>query len=214
MPTYIWHAHVDAGAPDSVHCILLDELGDTIADGTREFAQALFDALGVDARAERWEIKPYRSSYFSDFLDSDDWRDVWQVVWSAHLTADRAVELEDTGEPIVETEAEDDSWTDQKRVRDDARLPCLVIADFDDEEERARARSRVEGRALQAARGEAGAPPPAFHEAEVADGVRQLQVDLGPFDSAFYAEGSGYAVRVREACERAGGTVNYQDRFA
>jgi hypothetical protein len=49
--------------------------------GSAELTRAFLDAWGIAGEVEGWSVERVRTSYFSDDLDSDDWRDRWQRSW-------------------------------------------------------------------------------------------------------------------------------------
>ena len=54
--------------------------------------------------------------------------------------------------------------------------------------------------------------PPIFSYSEVPGKHKQLQVDLGMFQSEFFEQGADYAERVMDVCRKLGGTVHYEER--
>src|SRR5664279_1395855 len=51
----------------------------------RELAQACLRAWGMKATATEVRVRRVRSSYFTDYADSEDWRDRWPSVWGVDL---------------------------------------------------------------------------------------------------------------------------------
>jgi hypothetical protein len=49
--------------------------------GTAELTRAFLDAWGIAGEVEAWSVERIRTSYFSDYLNDDDWRDRWQRAW-------------------------------------------------------------------------------------------------------------------------------------
>jgi len=204
---YIWSPTVVDGATLELLITRGDVSG--IADGTREFAQVLLATLGVNADVTAWTVEPFRSTYFSEYLDEEDWRDRWQPVWRIGIQTSAEIDsLPEPAENGVGTDAGDDSWTPERRLRDDAEIRCLVLADFavDETAEVERAVSDL----VVSARGEV----PQFRHVTIPGAIHQLQIDLGTFPASFFSGRAELAAKTTEVCEALGGTVHFQQRPA
>jgi len=189
--------------------------GDTtgIAEGTQEFAQQILETLGVRVRAKGWEVTPYRSKYFSEYLGEKDWRDNWQLIWKMRIETTEPL----TGTPKAEssgigTDAFDNSFNPLNRMRDDATVRCLVVADFSNAKARDAAAEAVEELASANDERDQRFRTPEFSHAKLSNGVEQLQIDLGPFPASFYSKGAKLAEEVITVCKKAGATVHFQER--
>lgn len=54
-------------------------------DGTVEWVNSCLLSFGVDAVVSSWQVVPFRSHYFTDYRDSDDWKDQWQIGWTVQV---------------------------------------------------------------------------------------------------------------------------------
>jgi hypothetical protein len=184
-----------------------------IADGTSEFARAVLEGIGVKADVSAWTVTPCRTKYFSEYLGEPDWRDNWQLVWKIRIQTtmpvDRLPELKQNG---IGTDAGDNSWSPDKRVKDDDAVRCLVIADFKTENARSSAEAAVAQCFSADVRERYRVGPPELRHARIPPKIEQLQIDLGLFAGRFYADGADYAETVMDACKKAKGTVHFQQR--
>src|SRR5678815_1054157 len=89
------------------------------------------DSIGIDAKPRRWSLDFVRTPYFSDYLDADDWRDLWQPAWRVFVEVSKARKIPKNRVPYFETNSADASWTpkDYHGTRKTAR--AVVIADFE-----------------------------------------------------------------------------------
>ena len=53
--------------------------------GTAPWMAAALQALDLSAHVDGWEVRPTRTHYFSDYLDSEEWRDRWQEAWTVRV---------------------------------------------------------------------------------------------------------------------------------
>ena len=58
----------------------------SMANGTEELIERCLGAFGVVARVRSWSVAPFRSHYFTDYADSEDWTDRWQLGWRVDVT--------------------------------------------------------------------------------------------------------------------------------
>jgi hypothetical protein len=164
--------------------------------GTPEMVAQVLEDLGVEAAAAGWTMDRYRTGYFTDYHDSEDWRDRWQQAWRLRIELADTPREPDASEPIP-TEATDASWAPDD---DPGTLPsatCLILADFENEEELARARKGV-AELLPTARIDVGTAYGRFP---------QLRIDLGERPDSFYEGGAAEAERAGEECRRHGGVL-------
>ncbi|MDQ3819310.1 MAG: hypothetical protein M3362_16760 [Acidobacteriota bacterium] len=54
-------------------------------DGTSEWVKDCLSAFGLDVDVSTWEVKPFRSHYFSDYWDSTNWQDRWTAGWNIRV---------------------------------------------------------------------------------------------------------------------------------
>ena len=57
-------------------------------EGTPELIAACLRGCGLEARPASWRVTPFRSHYFTDYGDSDDWMARWDVGWAVHVNTD------------------------------------------------------------------------------------------------------------------------------
>ena len=206
---YVWSPSKSDNNASVVEVLLTRGDTDSIAEGSMAFGQEIIKSIGLDDRVTGCAVKAFRSNYFSEYLGESDWRDVWQPVWKVEIAVNKpnvlVPQLRTNG---IGTDAEDESWTPQKRLRDDTMLNCLVIADFKNSKGRERARNAI------VESGAAGPTRiiPTFHETRIVNKYEELQIDLGPFPARFYSEGASYAESTIDICRRLKGSVNFQQR--
>jgi hypothetical protein len=215
MNCYIWNPYVPPGRPNRLKFVLTDQYGYSIAHGTQEFIEHLLKDLGVKANVEGWSIKPYRSNYYTDFLGEEDWRDVWQIVWKGYIsTAEKISALPKIIGPYIGSDATDQSASFANRLREEEEVSCLVVSDFESEERRLRAQEAILNDDLvKKMQRNYGVSKPTFCHTESLGKYKQLQADLGKFQSSFFAQGANYAEHVLELCKQEGGTVHFADRL-
>jgi len=54
-------------------------------DATREWIEDCFAAFELKASVSTWEVRPFRSHYFSSYPDEDDWQDRWTRAWNVSV---------------------------------------------------------------------------------------------------------------------------------
>lgn len=213
---HIWNPAIVPDHPDSLEFILTRGDSDAVAGGTRQFAEELLQDIGIQATVTSWSIKPYRTSYFSEYLDSDDWQDTWQPVWKVRIvTTAHLGRVPKIDGPWTETDATDGSWSRADYLDDDTVIGCLVISDFTRKAALNKAQSAItKDETVQAMQRRYAVRAPAFSHSVALGKYPQLQIDLGAFPGEFFAHGADYAVHVRECCRQMGGRVNFADRLA
>lgn len=214
MGCYIWHPHILPSIPTLLECVATDEYGWSIAHGTEKFSTTLLADLGIKAGVKSWFIKPYRSCYYTDFLGlSDDWRDLWQIVWKIRIVlTDLVKTMPVFAEPYVVSEAMDESATFSDRLKEDSVVACLVVSDFDDDMNLQKVQNQILGDALKPLQQKYAVGMPTFHHLRALGHFEQLQINLGEFAGEFYASGADYAQRALELCRQQGGTTHFLAR--
>jgi len=214
MSCYIWNPYIVTNCPDTIEFVLTDQECNSIAQGTNKFIENLLRDIGIEANVASWLIKPCRSNYYTDFLGEDDWRDVWQLVWKTRaVTMEEITGLPKLSEPYIESEADDESWSFADRLHDDATVGCLVISDFDNEEDRQKTQAAIANDELiKNMQKQYSVSTLTFSYSELLGKYKQLQIYLGDFPGEFFAQGADYAEHVLELCKQAGGTVHFQSR--
>jgi hypothetical protein len=106
-----------------------------------DFACKLLQAIEIEADIEQFEIKPYRCYYYSHYQSSKyPWYDRWYAFWKVIIstlqpivlkTFMEEIPLEAFGSEIINHPNESDS------------TGCLVIADFESEENRDYAEEKI-----------------------------------------------------------------------
>src|SRR5260370_34107631 len=131
---HIWNPYIVPNQPRKLEFMLTRSDADGVAGGTKEFMEEMLRDIGTKADVINWSIKPYRSNYYSDYLDIDDWRGTWEPIWKVIIeTVSEFNPLPKINSPWIETDAVDGSWLFTTRLRDDVDINCVVISDFDDE---------------------------------------------------------------------------------
>jgi hypothetical protein len=207
---YVWNPSLVKQDPPTLTFVLSTGDGDQIGRGTDEFIAGLLRDLQVTVPPVRWSLLPFRAYYFRDpDLSGPDWQDLWPMMWLATVEVPTVpMQVPVTWHGPRGTDA--NNVDDASFSRDDHWLywpsaHCLVIADFANEEARARAKSTV---IAMHQRGELTRSP-SFHYGEAAGRYPTLYVDLGDRPNAFYESGAEEAERVRALLEKMGGTTHY-----
>ncbi|MFE7705454.1 hypothetical protein ACFU6I_06540 [Streptomyces sp. NPDC057486] len=60
-----------------------------VSSGSMDFIQEISDALHLPLQVKDWSITPFRSAYYSDYPESDDWEDQFPLCWRITLTGQR-----------------------------------------------------------------------------------------------------------------------------
>jgi hypothetical protein len=208
---YIWNPYL---VPDN-RSILEFVLTNGDVDGIgqdKEFIENILKDINVKADVANWSIEPYRTSYYSDYLDGDDWRDTWQPIWKVRVIMKEEIDsLPRYKTPSIETNATGEDWS--ARPSNNAIIGCLVIADFKSESSLQKAQAAIASRSLKQMQEKYSVGIPTFSRSEVLRKYKQLQINLGKFPGEFFASGADYAERVMDLCRKARGTVHYDDRL-
>jgi hypothetical protein len=177
----------------------------------KDFVEALLADLGVKRQAKKWSLHPCRSRYFSEYLEGDDWRDVWPIVWRFQVELDGPLgALQERKDPLGTNATGHDRWDGPEK---DDPLSCLVVADFRTKSDLEKAQKAIltdKRRAEMQREQRVGDPVLSYGTAW--DRHWQLRVQLGVFPSSFYADGAKYARYVDRLCERAKGTTHHSKR--
>ncbi|MEV7630680.1 hypothetical protein [Actinoplanes sp. NPDC089786] len=86
---YVWLNRFDQGDGVAVVEVRRANVG-RVVDGDPEFTQGLADAVSLPLTVRKWSIEPFRSLYYSDYPDADDWEDRFPEAWRVTLTGDPA----------------------------------------------------------------------------------------------------------------------------
>jgi len=189
-----------------------------IGQGTKEFMQEILRDIGFESEVVMWVLQPFRSKYYSEFVGADDWRDNWILNWLVSVeTLEPLGRLPLRSFPLIGTDAFDSTWGTAKILDDDAIVNCLVISDFESENQREEAQKfiseTVTNGKLKKLREINSAGLPTYSYSEILGKYKQLQVNLGKFPRSFFAQGANYAQEVMELCKRMDGTVSFEDRL-
>jgi hypothetical protein len=208
----LWNPNTPPKRPNELEFVITRGDAYGVAKGTRQFFTQAAQALGVSAEVESWDVRAFRSKYYTDYLGEPDWRDNWQLVWQAKLVMAAPIgKLPRSAAPWAELNAFDDTWHESSGAG--GKVGCLVVADFADAGSRTKARQLIEAdpqaKALQA---RYHLPDPAFGTSKVVGKFPQLQVDLGQVSDDFFANGADYAEHVMDLCRKAKGTVHFAAR--
>lgn len=210
MTFTIWNPYVPTNQDHCVKCVVMNA---EIMSGIgleNEFAAGILADIGIEAKIVHWLPTPYRSNYYTDYLDLDDWRDTWTIVWQAKITTDRPITSLTQNDLMswIPTDTTVHQWLPSPK--DDEAIACLAVSDFDSELSRQQAEKAIISFA------ELNAPElrtkPRFYKQMILKKYYQLQIDLGLFPSAFYQSGADYAQQILNLCKEAGGTVHNEDR--
>ena len=188
-----------------------------IGTGTDEFINGLIQDIGVETEAVKWTLNPFRSTYYSDFGKTDDWRLKWVINWKVRVELAENANLSGTiNSPVIETNAFDVSWLSAKFPGDESILRCYVIADFESEAHLKQAQNSIlefieHNSDLPVLKSEANIGFPIFTESLLLGKYCHLEIDLGEFPSSFFRDGADYAERIVEICRQNRGSTNYQN---
>lgn len=206
---FIWSPSIVEGKSNAIEVVITRGDNGAVSRGTEEFASGILETIGIYRRVVGWQVTPFRSKYFSEYLGEADWRDNWQLVWRVEIDTDApAGPLPKLKRNGIGTEVVDETWTPAQRLPDDAKVKCLIIADFKTVKARVAAHDAITKR--QQNESQERLQDPAFHVALVPPGFEELQIDLGPFDGKFYERGAEYAESIMEICRKHKGSVHFQ----
>lgn len=210
---FIWSPCIMPGDPKTIEFIVTNS---AVAYGIardQEFIEHLLRDIGLITNVSNWSIKPYRSNYFSEYLDEDDWRGIWQIVWKIRVTTTKKIRTSSKlKKPWIDSNATGKDWWDGPD--ESAALGCLVICDFMSEAELQKAKAKItDDIILQQMRSQYSVDKPQYSRSKYLGKYEQLQIDLGQFTREFYSKGADYAMRTLELCKKAGATIHYEDRL-
>jgi hypothetical protein len=205
---YVWDPSV---SDDKRHVRFILTNGD-VTSGTfdeAEFAASVLQEMKVDASIKSVSVTPFRSRYYSEYLDEDDWRAIWPVVWSYDLELRKPI----VSWRVKSTEPLGTNATGTGRLvpgpKDKDVVACLVCAKFSSATRAAKATTQAESDAdCEEFRGKYKVGRPKVRQSKLGKSV-QLQLDLGRFSAQFFAKGADYAMRVQEVCEENHGVVHH-----
>jgi hypothetical protein len=207
---YLWDPYLIEGSDRDLGFMITN--GDVTGGifRSKDFLEALLRDAELEVEVDRWSIEAYRSKYYSEYLDGEDWRDIWPVVWKVRVRAAREIgRMPKMSHRWIESNATGPNWTQGPKA--DASVGCLVVADFADRKDLEKAEQAVAGGELEASRREHSAKPPSFDRAHLKR-FWELQIDLGEFPGRFFSEGAPYAESVINTCEKAGGRTHFEQR--
>ncbi len=176
-----------------------------------EFIQNLLSDLKIEAKIETWSVVPYRSNYYSEYLDEHDWRGKWQIVWKFSIFMKECiVKLPAINVPWIATNATGQKWWDGPDDNDP--INCLVISDFDNNIKLQKAQKAInQEKNLALLRTRYSVRLPKYSYSEVLGKYKQLQVDLDRFPAIFFKQGADYAEEVLKLCRQFNGIIHYQE---
>lgn len=174
-----------------------------LARGEDAVIAAVLSAVGVAGKVASWRFVAGRSHYFGSYRENaQEWREAWDLAF--RITA--VVEDPHHFPPVpswgyFEFSTIDRTYFSHGSPEDDASWPCLVVADFLDEQQLDAAR--------RATRDLAGTS-----QVTIGRGFGrypQLRIELGDRPREFYEEGAGEAERLLAALVAHGASVRYLD---
>jgi hypothetical protein len=206
-----------------------------IQDGTAAMLSEMLADLGLAGAAfTQWTVARFVTNYLMDSPPSDDWRDQWADTWEINVQLAAPIALVVEATTLIRTYARDASWRGD-RTSHPAR--CVVIADFYSADTLGKAlpilrqinRLQLDPALLDVlharvpfvakavfARVQAAyrahhtdAPPLAIRQR--AGLPKQLLLDLGRFDEAFYAQGAVLAQAVADLVYELDGTTTWDE---
>jgi len=208
---YVWSPSIPKNS-NIVECVVTN--GD-ITDGIardHDFISALLHEVQVDETPEKWAIMCCRSKYYSEYLESADWRDIWQIVWKVTITIATTIRRKRQKSPMIpwrEADITGDEWIREPP----GKVMCLAVSDFTNQTTMQNAQqailSDVEIKEMRSAH---AFSEPMFSSTKVLNKYPQLHVLLGEFGDDFYSQGAQYAERILQICQHHGGTLNFSER--
>ncbi|MGB1251723.1 MAG: hypothetical protein ACPG8W_13985 [Candidatus Promineifilaceae bacterium] len=207
---YVWNPIVLVDDERISRVAIIRGQTDAILNGTVEFVEQILAEWGINQTIVRWEVIACRTTYFSDYLDEEEWQDRWQSVWQLEVELANVSVRPKESDEWRPTSAVDASWSFDKRLKQDTPRTCWLIADFAEQETMQAARAALESdEPCRAYQQTLGVATPVFYEG-ISHGERhQLQLDIGRFDQAFYASGAEYAAYVLKKLMDCGASVHY-----
>lgn len=208
---YAWNPSIPKNS-NMVECVVTN--GD-ITDGIAcdaGFIAALLHELQVDAQPAHWTITCCRSKYYSEYLDEDDWRGIWQIVWKVSITTVNPIKRKRQPRPVIpwrEANITGDEW-----IRGPAgKVMCLAVSDFPNQTAMENAQqAMLNDTAIREMQRASSLSESVFQYTKMLNKYPQLHILSGEFDDDFYAHGAPYAERVLQVCQQHGGTLNFAER--
>ena len=178
---------------------------------TQLIANLLMD-IDITLPIKSWSVLPIRTAYLSDFLDSNNWEDIWQLSWKVSVLLEESADLSHLVDDFC---YESDAVPSQRFPKIDVIANCYVIADFQDYAAMEQAKARLAELSLRFPSNEKGLlRPPLFSQSKIMkNNYYHLQINLGKFEDKFFADGAAYAWEVMDICKKYGGTVDVDDFF-
>ena len=206
---YIWNPCIATNKQNQLEFVLIN--GDVSGIALdKPFAQHLLKDIGIEAEIQQWEAKPYRSLYYSEYLGEGNWRDDWPIIWKVKIEMKEPIqsELSQRSVPWLPTNATGDVW---KELVKGEVVGCLVVSDFKDSAllQKTIARLKEDSR-IEDFEHRHHTDSLNFSQSRVLNKYEQLQIDLGQFPDAFFAEGARYAQYVMHICQQQGGSIHHE----
>lgn len=207
---YVWNPSIPKNS-NIVECVVTTCDTPGIARDYDSIA-ALLHELQVDETPEHWTITCCRSKYYTDYPDSTDWPDIWQIVWNVRITTARPIRRKRQPRQVIPWR-EADIWGEDWIKEPAGKVMCLAVSDFPNQTSMQNAQQAIlNDSAIQAMQRASSLSAPVFQYTKVLNKYPQLHILLGEFDADFYAHGAPYAERVLQVCQQHGGTLNFSER--
>lgn len=193
---HIWNPWLDSDG--KLVFVVTTADSDQIAKGTSEFVAGLLADLGIKEKASKWTLEFCRAQYFSEYLDSKNWKDRWQPVWRLTVSFAKPLSAAPKKKAYYETNATDDSWTPKDYHGSKPSAHCLIVADFKKE-----ADGTAVLKAVAKAKGVDG------HMGKTGK-LFQVHIDLGEQKVSFFEKGDDAKLKqVLSLCEEHNGLMHY-----
>lgn len=213
---YAWHPHVLATDLNALAFIVTFGSSDHIFQGTEEFVRGFLVDLGIpDPQIVAWTLSPARSKYFSDYIGEGNWRDDWQLVFSAVAKLKNPLSAPPVNTFMTSIDSSHDpTWSVQTRLRLDASASCLLICNFNLEWIAEQiTQSIIQSEVCKSFQSKYGVGLPKFEKliwkTPEQHELTQLHIDLGIFSREYYMQGADYAEFVLGICRSFGATTHY-----
>jgi hypothetical protein len=118
---FLWLDRFERGDGVALVQVVRTNIG-RVVDGDPEFTQGIADALSLPLTVREWSIETFRSFYYSEYPESDDWRDRYPEVSRITLRGEASGdgEVEPALKP-AEFGGYDSTWSPARRKRADPR---------------------------------------------------------------------------------------------
>jgi hypothetical protein len=205
----LWHPHFSPNHQTlQVYSLNGDVTGGINQDD--QFITQVLSDLGVQQPPAHYTFRPFRTKYYSYYVNEADWQDNWVLLWKVQIDLTVPLtELPKYFDAYIDTDAYGENWVDEPAESEP--ITCLVMANaptsttlhtcidqlkhnFDTTGWRFEVFEYVE-------HGEHGQQ------------YAQLEIDLGKFPSQFFADGAPLATQVMAVCERHGASVHDENIF-